>query len=444
MEYQPSTILPPIDGSTKFGGTQSRIIMGGVNCQNVGTQYIPCIEIAGETTAQYGLKIAGSVVSRVTTPNTSVYTIGNAYSFLNDNALPTGTVVATGVTGDPITYDTATGVLTGVTTEAFVAGTAYWCKEIITIADGITLYLYTPTTAGRDIKEVYDKVETITSVAGDLNAAKAELAAAISSKGVTTSATATLMQMAENVSLIERTQSILDANGMYCKELYGSENVDNSPLWNLYDVLVNMKNRFLEQYGGLLVCEYYKGYDTLQLEGADAYYTCDGALYDYEALHTWNDLNNGRLNRWVCFLYRQAGANVNITNTAISPRSMYIGGHIGIVTYFVDGRLFEIKSISDEDYIDDLVITNNTTWNRSLVLSGIKYHNTAQKPIIRNASVDFLIMPDLIETQAVAYNLSCYFSADKLKILRVNGAGDYMGICRNYLSSQEIFSLPSL
>ena len=193
----------------------------------------------------------------------------------------------------------------------------------------------------------------------DAVAGKAAIAQAITDKGVTTLVGATLSDMAENIGDIQqRTVEVEDT------AWYGQQIGAGGALWDLYAVLAEMKNRFLGagQYGALIVCEYYKGYDSLVLQGADAYYTCDGDLYDYASpTHVWHDSDNGKLNRWVCFLYQQEGARLDITNTAISPRSMYIGGHIGTIEYFVNGRLTSIVcGLEETDVVDNFITTNYT------------------------------------------------------------------------------------
>lgn len=204
-------------------------------------------------------------------------------------------------------------------------------------------------------------------------AARKQLAGSITAKGVATPDDATMQQMSYNVDHIAQTHIELDADGMYSKQLFGG-NPDDSPLWNLYDVLAQMKNKYLNMYSALIVCEYYKGYDSLQLQGADAYYTCDGDEYDYDALHTWHDSENGRANRWVCFLFRSESTNFDITNTNISPRSMYIGGHIGLIKYFVAGRLTEfVSGTTDSDIVDVLDFGDNeNAFGRNLILKGTK------------------------------------------------------------------------
>ncbi len=200
----------------------------------------------------------------------------------------------------------------------------------------------------RTLQQSYD---AIAGAAEAYNTGKVELAQNITAKGVQASASETLPELAEKVLDIQQETTVIDGGDMYAAQLFG-----DGALWNLYDVLAQMKSQFMGagQYACLIVCEYYKGYDSLQLQGADAYYTCDGDFYDTSMpLHVWHDSDNGKANRWVCFLFATEGARLDITNTAISPRSMYIGGHIGTIEYFVNGRLTDfVCGVEETDKVD--------------------------------------------------------------------------------------------
>lgn len=221
----------------------------------------------------------------------------------------------------------------------------------------------------RNMRESYDQ---IAGAAEAYNTGKVQLAENITAKGVQASATETLPELSEKVGAIAQTQTILEGGEVMAAQQFG-----DGALWNLYQVLADMKTRFMGNgdYAALIVCEYYKGYDSLHLQGADAYYTCDGDLYEYASPnHIWHDSDNGKMNRWVAFLYRNEGARLDITNTAISPRSMYIGGHIGIIEYFVNGRLTELVcGVEETDIVDNLLNKGfSQEWGRNLIIRGIR------------------------------------------------------------------------
>ena len=227
-----------------------------------------------------------------------------------------------------------------------------------------------------------EAAQSLTSLDSDINAGKQAIAAAITSKGVPgITPQDTLVEMANGVMQIAQQPIEIDGGDMYAAQLTG-----DGTLWDLYKVLADMKNRFINasyehggqtyNFGALIVCEYYKGYDSLQLQGADAYYTCDGDFYDYASPnHVWHDLDNGKANRWVCFLYTNSGSRLDITNTAISPRSMYIGGHIGTIEYFVNGRLTELVcGVEETDIIDYLLLKDFTqAFNFNCVIKNVQH-----------------------------------------------------------------------
>lgn len=213
---------------------------------------------------------------------------------------------------------------------------------------------------------------SITAITSEIASGKQAIAAAINAKGVQdVSPTDSFDKLAQDIQSIQ--QKTININS---QDWYGAQIGAGGDLWDLYSILAQMKNQWLgtSLYKALIVCGFNKGYDSLQLQGADAYYTCDGDYYETSTpLHTWHDSDNGKLNRWVCFLYSSEGARLDITNTAISPRSMYIGGHIGTIEYFVNGRLEELVcGIETTDKIDNFFSKNFTqNWNSSCIIRNV-------------------------------------------------------------------------
>lgn len=200
---------------------------------------------------------------------------------------------------------------------------------------------------GATLTDTQAAVEALAPVAQAAEAyaeGKPALAQAITSKGVQTASTDSLAQMAANVQQISQDTYEIDGGELYAKQLYGSLTTPN--YWNLYEVLESLLSdgRFVN-YGGILLAEYYKGYDTLVLSGAGAgggYVTSDGQFYTEDTTHTWNDDFDGKGNRWVAYLFATAGHSFTISNTNTSPRSIFIGRHVGVIESLVDGRVGEI------------------------------------------------------------------------------------------------------
>lgn len=241
------------------------------------------------------------------------------------------------------------------------------------------------------IKSAVDALSPVADAAEAYNTGKVQLATNITAKGVQASSSETLPQLASKVAQIAQQPIIWDESEVgdqYAAQLFGDADTTTSPLWNLYEVLKNCKNTFLNaayehegniyNYNALIICEYYKGYDSLELKGADAYFTCDGDFYNYgNPTHVWHDSENGKANRWVCFLYMQEGSSFEIRNTAISPRSIYIGGHIGTIEYFVTGRLTDVVgAVEATDYVDNLLFKGYAqAFGFNCVLRGVKNLN---------------------------------------------------------------------
>lgn len=281
----------------------------------------------------------------------------------------------------------------------------------------------------RNMRESYDQLG---AAAEAYNTGKVQLADNLVFKGVQADATETLPELAEKVRDIAQTTTEIDGGEMYGAQLFGDSNPAVSPLWNLYDVLAEMKTRFMGagQYAALIVCEYYKGYDSLQLQGADAYYTCDGDLYETSMpLHVWHDADNGRMNRWVCFLFATAGVRLDITNTAISPRSMYIGGHIGEIKYFVAGRLTSLVCGVEDTDVLDLFDCNGYTqeWNKTIVLQA----GTIKKINISTDIVNYIAKEENATAMLYADANSLKIKAQYIRIYLNNGAdfSDLSGYC---------------
>lgn len=259
-------------------------------------------------------------------------------------------------------------------------------------------------------QEIKAAIIPISQAAEAYNVGKTELAAAITAKGVETSATESYPQMAEKVTQIVQTQQVIDGGEMYAKQLFGSLTTPN--YWNLYDVLAQLlSDGRLVQYGGILLAEYYRGYDSLALSGAGAggaYVVSDldengqFKMYTEDTTHIWATEFDGKGNRWVAYCFADAGHNFTITDTNISPRSIHIGRHVGNITSVVNGRVCEIV-VTDGNTLGSFYNTGYFTQNfgRDVVLKMssnpagcIIYNNSAVEKFyctadeIKNAIVD--------------------------------------------------------
>ena len=236
------------------------------------------------------------------------------------------------------------------------------------------------------IDQIAAAISPIAAAAAAYSEGKPQLAQAITAKGVTTAADASLATMAQNVSAIIQQQTIISGGDAYKQQLFSDANPAKAVLWDLYQVLAQMKTLYLSgesAYTGLLVCEYDKSLDAVDLDKANAWVCSDMVdkttpiLSTDDTHHVWNDANDGKANRWICFLYtNSAGGTFTITSSdaALSPLSIYVGGHINTIEYQTNGKLTELVSgLTENDYVDEFIIKTYTQkWNRDFILRNIK------------------------------------------------------------------------
>ena len=171
-----------------------------------------------------------------------------------------------------------------------------------------------------NMREAYDN---LSQAAEAYNVGKTQLAENITSKGVQASASETLPELAEKVAAISQDTYEINGGEMYAKQLFGSLETPN--YWNLYEVLANLlSDGRLVSYGGILLAEYHKGYDSLALKGAGsggAYVVSDKdeqgnfIMYTEDVIHTWNDDLNDKCNRWVAYCFAKESHEFVISDT---------------------------------------------------------------------------------------------------------------------------------
>lgn len=230
----------------------------------------------------------------------------------------------------------------------------------------------------RNMRESYDQ---LSSAAEAYNTGKVELAENITAKGVQASASETLPELAEKVSAIAQESYTIDGGEMYAKQLFGVANDDIVPgYWNLYDIMAQLlSDGRLVNYGGILLAEYYKGYDSLALAGAGAggaYVVSDKdangnfIMYTEDITHVWDTKEDGKGNRWVAYCFAEEWHDFNITDTNTSPRSIHVGRNVGTIKCLVNNR------------IGDIVVTDGNKL-RNFLINGYT-NNLGRKTIIKN------------------------------------------------------------
>ena len=204
-----------------------------------------------------------------------------------------------------------------------------------------------------------EAAQSLTSLDSDINAGKTAIAQAVTAKGVPTSPADTMLQMATNVTQIAQAPISINGGEMYAKQLYGSLTTPN--YWNMYEVLAQLlSDGRLLNYGGILLAEYYRGYDSIALSGAGAggaYVVSDMdsngnfIMYTEDVTHTWATEFNGKGNRWVAYCFSDEYHDFQITDTNTSPRSIFIGRKVGTITCLATSRTTQIVVPDGNDLI---------------------------------------------------------------------------------------------
>lgn len=236
-------------------------------------------------------------------------------------------------------------------------------------------------------QEILQKVSTITSISGDINYGKEQLAVQISNKGVITSPNDSLVEMANKVHLISQSPITVIVDEEYERQI-----TSDGALWNLYTVRACLSGvqEFKNNYPCFILAEYFLGYDSIALQNANAYITSDNAeLYEdedgwhirisqieYGGTHIWkDDYKYG--NRWVCYLMGVIEQDFTCPNKDLCPRSIYISGHIGTLDYSIGNRLYEIvcpDEVSDGEQLNTVnkFIGGTQIWQRNVVINNVK------------------------------------------------------------------------
>lgn len=152
--------------------------------------------------------------------------------------------------------------------------------------------------------------------------------------------------------------------------------------YNLYQVMEEVKadpRIKNNNYSAIMLCQYFKGYNSLQLTGgAIAFLTSDGDYYSGEATHYWHDIEDEHFDRWVAMMFLLPTDNYTCSNANICPRAILIDGTMADIKLEVTNtRVAWIDATEGSScncfYQKTQTYINH--WNRQLVLNGINTFN---------------------------------------------------------------------
>lgn len=244
---------------------------------------------------------------------------------------------------------------------------------------------------GDGLEEVNDKLDSIstdiTAISGDALQGKRKLAAAITNKGVRTNYTESLSDMAINVSAIPQTIYTGDSN-------FDAMVMPSEYMWNVYKIAEDFIGNNPYPYANrFFVAEYYRGYDSLVLSGADAYLTCDGDYYEVmgeQCIHTrldgtqevlegkdpnhiWHDEDNGKMNRYVIFFFQADTYTFSNTTSAICPRRVAISGNCASFIVSGENRLTDVWVLGMLGHFEGG--STGTSWSPAQVIRNYREHS---------------------------------------------------------------------
>lgn len=272
----------------------------------------------------------------------------------------------------------------------------------------------------RTLQQSYDQ---IAGAAEAYNVGKPQLAASISAMGVPASTEDSLSEMATKVRSIP--QQVNTRTSEF------EQMIAPTPyMWNVYTVATDLMKETLPSYipsymseykqrygaNSFFVGEYYRGYVSLELTGADGYLTHDGCFYTIEGeegsrivtrtapdgtvttyaaesiVHTWlNDSDDTYENRWVAFFYLNDAYSFTNTNSAICPRRVALCGTCNSLNISGECRLTDVWVIGTLNSLSGG--TGGEAWNPAQVIKNYEVH--AGAAIYTRAHLTSLVMPDL-------------------------------------------------
>lgn len=203
---------------------------------------------------------------------------------------------------------------------------------------------------------------------------------------------------------------------------------------NLYKVMEEVKKDPRTQgYAAIMLCQYYKGYNSLSLEGgADAFLTSDGDFYVGNTTHYWHDTNDTMFDRWVAMLFASERGNYTCSNASICPRAALIDGTMGDINITATNMRFAWIDVTEDSSYNRVVTssTNNIVqWNRQLVLRGARNTTGANGKLVNlNGATSAIIGVKTISTYGYTDSSNALMQIEFTDTTTISASGCLMAV----------------
>lgn len=193
---------------------------------------------------------------------------------------------------------------------------------------------------------------------------------------------------------------------------------------NLYKVMEEVKkDPRTSGYAAIMLCQYYKGYNSLSLEGgADAFLTSDGDFYQGNAVHYWHDSNDEHFDRWVAMLFSSESGNYTCSNASLCPRAALIDGTMGDINITATNMRFNWIDVTEGSSWGQWYSSGPFTnaWNRQAVCRGMRDYVRA---VTTGSNLNLGgATSAIVELQTISSTAYCINdSSNTLSSLRVEG-----------------------
>lgn len=236
--------------------------------------------------------------------------------------------------------------------------------------------------------DLADALAAITSLDSDINAGKSSIARAISNKGIPSTASDSLVEMSEKINSITQESIIVEETAL------GNALFSQSS----YNVVEEASKHQNGAYAGLVLVELYSSNDTIDLNGADAYYTSDGSFYTSAITHKWESTES-KINRYVIYYFVNSDATFTLYDAILNASSLTVVGSIGAIRCAAECSISKVYNLGT---IGDMSFGATTKFDATTYIK-IKEHTQGNLLFNNNNSIIIVIDVEKVSGGSVVY-----------------------------------------